>query len=80
MPNEAVIPWFGARRMARELHSQVAALTTERDHLRTQLNRLGVLSVVELEIKKAELEAALQHLEQQIGGRRVDERVEIRSA
>jgi hypothetical protein len=78
-PKEAVIPWFGARKFARELANQVAALTIERDQLLSQLNRLGVLSVLELEAKKAGLESAVQQLEVHSARMREAERAETLS-
>ena len=50
------IPLFGARKMARALLSEVDALQAERTQLREQLTRLGALTIVELEGKKADLE------------------------
>jgi hypothetical protein len=50
------IPLFGARKMARALLSEVEALKTERDQLREQFARLGGLSVLQLEAKRADLE------------------------
>jgi hypothetical protein len=78
-PKEVVIPWFGARRVARELASQVAAISIERDELRGQLNRLGALTVVELEAKKAGLESAVHQLELQRARLREAERAETMS-
>ena len=75
-PKEIVIPWFGARRVARELASQVSTITSERDQLRGQLDRLGVLAVVELEAKKAGLESTVRQLELQIARMRDAERAE----
>lgn len=49
------IPLFGARRMARALLAEVEALKAERDQLKEQFAKLGVLSVLELEAKRADL-------------------------
>lgn len=76
-PKEVVIPWFGARRMARELLSQLAGITSERDKLRDQLARLGALAVVDLETRKAELEAGLRQLELEMARRREVDRAEV---
>lgn len=50
------IPLFGARKMARALLAEVDSLGAQRDQLREQLTRLGALSVLELEAKRADLE------------------------
>lgn len=50
------VPWFGARKLARALMLEVAALRSERDELRAQFDRLGALTVVQLEAKAKELE------------------------
>src|SRR4051812_39686269 len=50
------VPFFGARKMARALLGEIDALQSERTQLREQLARLGVLTVIELEAKKADLE------------------------
>jgi hypothetical protein len=49
------IPLFGARGKARELAAEVTQLHAEVDHLRTELNRLGAFSVMELEQYRASL-------------------------
>lgn len=53
------IPLFGARKMARELLAEVDSLTTELEHAREQLIRLGALSVLQLEARRAALEREL---------------------
>jgi len=50
------IPLFGARKMARILLAEVEALSAQRDQLIGQLTRLGALSVLQLEAKRADLE------------------------
>lgn len=54
------IPIFGARKMARILLDEVDSLTVERDQLREQFVRLGLLSVAELEEKRASLEREIR--------------------
>jgi hypothetical protein len=49
------IPLFGARKMARTLLAEVEALRADRDQLREQFARLGALSVLQLEAKRADL-------------------------
>ena len=74
---EAAVPWFGARKLARTLLAQLASLERERDGLRAQLERLGVLSIVALETKKQELERALDEQQAQMARRREAERAEM---
>lgn len=50
------VPLFGARKMARALLGEIDTLQAERTQLREQLARLGALTVIELEGKKADLE------------------------
>ena len=54
------IPFFGARKMARTLLTEIEELTTQRDLLRQQLANLGALSVLELDAKKSELELQIE--------------------
>ena len=66
-PNTAPsIPWFGARKLARSLLEEVGDLRVEvdrtrveRDGLQAQLARLGGLTIVQLEARRAELESAI---------------------
>ena len=76
-PTEGSVPWFGARKLARTLLAQLGSVRIERDGLRAQLDRLGVLSVIELETKKKELERALDEQQVQMARRRESERAEI---
>lgn len=50
------IPLFGARKMARELLAEVDSLRAQCDQSRETLARLGALSVLQLEAKRAGLE------------------------
>jgi hypothetical protein len=50
------VPWFGARKMARALMIQVQDLRAERDEMRVQIDRLGILTVLQLESRQADLE------------------------
>lgn len=74
---EVSVPWFGTRKLARTLLARLASLESERDGLRAQLDRLGVLSVIELEARKKELERALDEQQAQMARRREAERAEI---
>ncbi|HXU33573.1 MAG TPA: DUF4041 domain-containing protein [Thermoanaerobaculia bacterium] len=50
------VPWFGARKMARALSSEVQDLRAERDGMREQIDRLGILTILQLESRRADLE------------------------
>lgn len=50
------VPWFGARKVARALMSEVQELRTKHDEMREQIDRLGALTVVQLESRRADLE------------------------
>lgn len=76
-PIEVSVPWFGTRKLARTLLAQLASLKSERDGLRAQLDRLGVLSVIELEARKKELEKVLDEHQAQMARRREAEGAEI---
>ncbi len=76
-PTEVSVPWFGARKLVRTLLAQLGSVESERDGLRAQLDRLGVLSVIELETRKKELERALDEQQAQMARRREAERTEI---
>jgi hypothetical protein len=52
----ASIPWFGARKRAHELSTQLEQLRAEHDEMREQITRLGVLSVLQLDARRADLE------------------------
>ena len=53
------IPWFGARKLARNLIGEIEKLRAERDSLRADLARLGVLTVLQLEARRAELDSEI---------------------
>jgi hypothetical protein len=52
----STIPWFGARKVARALMSELGAMRAERDALHEQLRKLGGLTIVELESKRTALQ------------------------
>jgi hypothetical protein len=60
------IPWFGARRMARELAGEVQELRTHLHATREQIERLGALPVLELEARRAKLEREIADQEARI--------------
>src|SRR3990172_9589859 len=53
------VPWFGARKMARALVTEVHELHAQCDQMRGQLERLGALPVLQLEAQRAGLERAI---------------------
>ena len=53
------IPWFGVRKVARALHSEARNLRIQCEELRTQLKDLGGLTILELDARRKELEAAI---------------------
>ncbi|MEX0810315.1 MAG: DUF4041 domain-containing protein [Dongiaceae bacterium] len=53
------IPWFGARKVARKLFMEVQKLRVERDEACRQLEKLGALTVLQLEGRRIELEKEL---------------------
>lgn len=70
------VPWFGARKMARALMEERRQAHAEITQLRAQLERLGALTVAELEAKKTRLQ---QEIDEQ--SRRLDqERAEAAAA
>jgi len=50
------VPWFGARKMARKLINEVQNLRAQRDAAYKQLEKLGALTILQLEARRAELE------------------------
>lgn len=60
------VPWFGARKMARQLMAEIQGLCVQRDALRSQLERVGVMAsglVAEIKTLRAERETTHQQLE-----------------
>ncbi len=59
----STVPWFGARKLAHSLLAQVMELRTEHDQMRQQFERLGGLTIVQLEARRADLEREIaEHL------------------
>jgi hypothetical protein len=56
------IPWFGARRIARALASEVEHLRAERDEVRENFAKLGLLSQFELDERRVALEREITEL------------------
>ncbi len=51
-----VVPWFGARKMARSLAAELQKVRAERDAARKELETLGALPVLELEARRVDLQ------------------------
>ena len=50
------IPWFGVRKMARALLTELQEVRAQRDEARKELEALGLLSLAQLEARRVELE------------------------
>ncbi len=74
------IPLFGARKMARALLAEVEALQVQRDQAKEQLARLGALSVLQLEARRAELEREIADQEARLQRERTDAAEAVRAA
>lgn len=79
-PANRSIPLFGARKMARSLLAEVDALKAQCDQSREQLARLGALSLLELEAKRAELEQEIADQAGRLKRQRLEAEEELRSA
>ncbi|MFY1672683.1 DUF4041 domain-containing protein [Plantactinospora sp. WMMB334] len=66
------IPLFGARGKARELAGQAAQLQTELERCRAEMDRLGVLSAVELERYRDELRQQIAEANARAEARKAD--------
>jgi hypothetical protein len=53
------VPWFGARKLAAALLIETQSLRAQRDEMRKHLETLGILSVLQLEEKRASLQREL---------------------
>lgn len=74
------IPLFGARKMARALLVEVESLRTQCDQSREQLARLGGLSVLELEAKRADLEREIADQAERLQRERTEAAETLRAA
>ncbi len=59
-PPPRTIPWFGVRKLARDLAAEVEQLRAERDEMRDRLDRLGALTILQLEARRGELEREIE--------------------
>lgn len=74
------IPLFGARKMARALLGEVDLLKSQCDRLGEHLSRLGALSVLELEEKRAKLAGEIAEQEARAQRARTAAEAELRDA
>jgi len=66
------LPWFGVRRKARELWTQVLELRAQRDEARKQLESLGILSIVELEARRDCLKQEIAAQAERLAGEKLE--------
>jgi hypothetical protein len=74
------IPIFGVRKFARDLIEKVNSLQSECEQLRSQAERFGFLTVLELEAAKAALVDEIAMLRQQVQSEREEAASAIRAA
>ncbi len=73
------VPWFGARKIARALMTEVQGLRQQRDEMRGQLERLGVLTVLQLEARRADLEREIAEQTSRIEREHSEAAAEVRA-
>jgi len=56
MSEQVTIPWFGARRVAKELQERVQALQAELTTAKDQLRKIGAMTLLEVEERRSALE------------------------
>lgn len=56
------IPWFGAKKVAEDLAARLKALEAEHSAFRKKVEKLGMLSVIDLESRKKELQKDILEL------------------
>jgi hypothetical protein len=74
------IPWFGARKMARALLTELQEVCAQRDEARKELAALGVLSIVQLEARRAELEREVAEQSEQLSREKSEAAAALNSA
>jgi len=60
------VPWFGTRALARALQAEVAALQAQCEEQKEHLRQLGGLTLLELDARRRDLEAALRNQQAQL--------------
>jgi len=76
---DRTIPLFGARKFARTLLAEADTLNAQVDNLTRQLARLGALSVLELEAKRADLERQIAEQSARLEQERADAAAALRA-
>jgi hypothetical protein len=66
------VPWFGVRKLARSLIAELDALRSDRDSLREQLDKLGAMSLLELEARRDQLRQEIVNEELRLQRAQVD--------
>ena len=59
-PATVSVPWFGARKLARDLLAELSDLKTQHAQAKAQLQELGALTVLQLEEKRSSLSKAIE--------------------
>jgi vacuolar-type H+-ATPase subunit I/STV1 len=72
------VPWFGVRKFAKSLLLEVSQLAKDNASLRTMLDALGALSVVELEARRSELAREISEERARIFQERLDAQAELK--
>src|SRR5262245_7685982 len=72
------IPWFGARKVARALFTELQGVRAQRDEARKQLETLGVLSIAQLEDRRAELERQIAEQSERLAREKSESEVSAR--
>lgn len=57
------IPWFGAKKLARELHEQVATLQSELESAHNKLRAVGAMSLIEVQERQAAVQREIAEQE-----------------
>jgi hypothetical protein len=74
------VPWFGARKLARALLTQVETLRAQCAEMRGQLDRYGALTIVELENRRKTLESLIAAQTQRLAQDRAEAAAAVRAS
>jgi hypothetical protein len=74
------VPWFGVRKFARALATELQAVRAQRDDARKKLESLGALPVLKLEARRTELEREIAKQTAQLAQEKSDAAVALGSA
>jgi hypothetical protein len=75
-----VVPWFGARKMARSLAAELQEVSAERDVARKQLETLGALPILQLEARRVELQREIAAQETRLAQEKSEATVALNAA